>query len=461
MLAGIWEEFLTIAREEAGSRVVETWFKAVTLQRWDALNKIVYLQAPNHFVCDWVQSTYGLLLQEHLGRLFNAVKPKIVITSVTEKNTDGGTVTADVHDAVAQALPVLLESAPTHALMKHRVTGFGNKNYSFSTFVVGPSNALAYAAAQAVAQNPGQVYNPLFLFGGSGLGKTHLLHAIGHEIKTNNPKAIILYQSIDRFVTEFISAIRFDRVHKFREKYKGVDVLLVDDIQFISNKEQTQEVFFHIFNTLYETRKQIVFSSDTFPKNIEGLAERLRSRLSWGLVADIYAPSLETKIAIIKKKAEYNGEHVPDDVASFIASYVVSNVRELEGALIRVMAFASLTNQPVSVDLAKKVLMRCAESHSHLVDFDSVIRCLSKHYPYSLEELRSKNRGKDLASVRQIAMFLMKKVTGKSLRDVGHFLGGRDHSTVMHAVGCIERRALADHAFGELLRRIEQEVTRS
>lgn len=461
MVAGIWQEFLTIAREEAGSRVVETWFKAVTLQRWDAINKIVYLQAPNHFVCDWVQSTYGLLLQEHLGRLFNVVKPKIVITSVTQKPTEQPVLTSFATTMAVESFSVALEPVHTNKLSHNRTSGFGNKNYSFSTFVVGPSNALAYAAAQAVAQNPGCVYNPLFLFGGSGLGKTHLLHAIGQEIKTNNPKAIILYQSIDRFVTEFISAIRFDRVHKFREKYKGVDVLLVDDIQFISNKEQTQEAFFHIFNALYETKKQIVFSSDTFPENIEGLAERLRSRLAWGLVADIYAPSLETKIAIIKKKAEYNNEDVPDDVASFIASYVVSNVRELEGALIRVMAFASLTNQTVTIDLAKKVLMRCGESHSHLVDFDSVIRCLGKHYPYSLEELRSKNRGKDLASVRQIAMFLMKKVTGKSLRDVGHFLGGRDHSTVMHAVGCIERRAIADHSFGELLRRIEQEVTRS
>lgn len=460
MLAGIWEEFLMIAREEAGSRVVETWFKAVTLQRWDALNKVVYLQAPNHFVCDWVQTSYGLLLQEHLGRLFNVVKPKIVITTEVQKQTEE---VDKAHAAVlpAESLSAALEPAHANKVSINRSPGFGNKNYSFSSFVVGPSNALAYAAAQAVAQNPGTVYNPLFLFGGSGLGKTHLLHAIGQEIKTNNPKAIILYQPIDRFVTEFISAIRFDRVHKFREKYKAVDVLLVDDIQFISNKEQTQEAFFHIFNALYETKKQIVFSSDTVPANIEGLAERLRSRLGWGLVADIYAPSLETKIAIIKKKADYTGQEVPDDVASFIASYVVSNVRELEGALIRVMAFASLTNQPVTIDLAKKVLMRCGESHSHLVDFDSVIRCLSKHYPYSLEELRSKGRGKDLASVRQIAMFLMKKVTGKSLRDVGHFLGGRDHSTVMHAVGCIERRALADHAFGELLRRIEQEVTRS
>jgi len=458
MLTGIWEEFLTIAREEAGSRVVETWFKAVTLQRWDALNKIIYLQAPNHFVCDWVQSTYGILLQEQLGRLFNVVKPKVVITSSTQKVEQH--VVTSVSSTIVQA-PVSLETMHSHKLAPQKQTGFGNKNYRFSTFVVGPSNALAYAAAQAVAQNPGYVYNPLFLFGGSGLGKTHLLHAIGHEIQTNAPKAIILYQSIDRFVTEFISAIRFDRVHKFREKYKSVDLLLLDDIQFIANKEQTQEVFFHIFNTLYETKKQIVFSSDTFPENIQGLAERLRSRLSWGLVADIYAPSLETKIAIIKKKADYNAEYVPDEVASFIASYVVSNVRELEGALIRVMAFSALTSQPVTVELAKKVLMRSTESHSHLVDFDSVIRCLSKHYPYSLEELRSKNRGKDLANVRQIAMFLMKKVTGKSLRDVGHFLGGRDHSTVMHAVGCIERRALADHAFGELLRRIEQDVMRS
>lgn len=460
MVTRIWEEFLAIVREEVGSRVVETWFKAVTLQRWDSLNKTVYLQAPNHFVREWIQSTYGILLQEHLGRLLNVVLPKVIILSATE------TPTVEVAlPPVAKTTEIIPASvaadAPGSQVAHTRASGFSSKNYSFNTFVVGPNNSLAYAAAHAITQKPGYVYNPLFLFGGSGLGKTHLLHAIGHEIKANNPKATILYQSTDRFVTEFISAIRFDRVHKFQEKYKTVDVLLIDDIQFISNKEQTQEAFFHIFNSLYETRKQIVFSSDTFPQNIEGLAERLRSRLAWGLVADIYAPSLETKIAIIKKKADYSGEHIPDEVAAFIASYVVSNVRELEGALIRVMAFASLTNQIVTIDLAKRVLTRCAESHSHLVDFDSVIRCLGKYYPYSLEELRSKQRNKDLSSVRQIAMFLMKKVTGKSLRDIGQFLGGRDHSTVMHAVDCIERRATADHSFSELLRRMEHEISRS
>lgn len=455
MVAGIWDQFLVIAREETGSRVVETWFKAVTFQRWDALHKTAFLQAPNPFVCDWIQSNYQGLIQEHLGRLLNVTRPKIVISTILDQKTDD----LVFPDTKLQPLAGVSTTQTHHKLIKSTTSGFGNKNYTFSTFVVGPSNSLAYAAAQAVAKNPGQVYNPLFLFGGSGLGKTHLLHAIGHEIKLHSPKSIILYQSTDRFITEFISAIRFDKVHKFQEKYKAVDVLLVDDIQFISNKEQTQEAFFHIFNALYETKKQIVFSSDTFPSNIEGLAERLRSRLAWGLVADIYAPAIETKIAIIKRKADYSHEHIPDDVAHFIASYVVSNIRELEGALIRVMAFASLTNQQVTVDLAKRVLIRCDESHSHLVDFDSVIRSLSKHHAYSLEQLRSKHRGKDLSLIRQIAMFLMKKVTGKSFRDIGTFLGNRDHSTVMHAVDSIERRATSDHVFHEFLRRIEHEVT--
>lgn len=454
MVAGIWEKFLTIAREEAGSRIVETWFKAVTLQQWDALHKTVFLQAPNHFVCDWIQSHYQSLIQEHLGRLLNVKNPKIVITTVSDTKKN------EVFQPVVTTLSVesVCIDQTKNKLAKDLPNSFGNKNYTFATFVVGPSNSLAYAAAHAVAKNPGQVYNPLFLFGGSGLGKTHLLHAIGHEIKLHSPKSTILYQSIDRFITEFISAIRFDKIHKFQEKYKNVDVLLVDDVQFISNKEQTQEAFFHIFNALYETRKQIVFSSDTIPSNIEGIAERLRSRLAWGLVADIYAPAIETKIAIIKKKAEYSREYVPDDVAHFIASYVVSNIRELEGALIRVIAFASLTNQSVTIDLAKKVLIRCDESHSHLVDFDSVIRSLSKHHAYSLEQLRSKNRGKDLSLIRQIAMFLMKKVTGKSFRDIGTFLGNRDHSTVMHAVDSVERRATTDDVFNEFLRRIEHEV---
>jgi chromosomal replication initiator protein len=258
-------------------------------------------------------------------------------------------------------------------------------------------------------------------------------------------------------VNEFISAIRFDKVHKFQMKYREVDVLLIDDVQFISNKEQTQEAFFHIFNSLYEGNKQIVFSSDTFPQNIDGIAERLRSRLACGLVTDVHLPSLETKVAILKKKAAFNGDPLPDEVAHFIASRVVSNVRELEGALIRVTAFSLLTKQPLTLELAKRVLVRVSEQ-SVTVGGEKVIKVLLRHYPYTLDDIVSKNRNKDIALVRQLTMYLLKKLTDKSLRDIGVFLGGRDHSTVVHAIDKIEELLKEDRQLAEKVKRIQSDV---
>ncbi|HSW74117.1 MAG TPA: chromosomal replication initiator protein DnaA, partial [Candidatus Limnocylindria bacterium] len=258
----------------------------------------------------------------------------------------------------------------------------------------------------------------------------------------------------------FINAIRFNKMHKFQAKYKNVDALLIDDVQFISNKEQTQEAFFHIFNILHESHKQIVLSSDTIPQNIKGLAERLRSRLAWGLVADIQQPSLETKIAIVKKKAELSNEPIDDEVCHFIAMRTVSNIRELEGALIRVIAFASLTKQPISLELAKRVLVRAPEEHVAHADFETVMHCVNKYYSYKIDELRSKSRSKEISFARQVAMFLMKKVTNKSLRDIGDFLGGRDHSTVMHAINRVEQHAQNHVEFDQQLKRMEQEVLR-
>jgi len=274
----IWDQFLAIIKEEAGSRVVETWFKAVTLQRCDTLQKIVYLRAPNTFVRNWIRSNYTKLIQDHLARLLNID----VVTLVFAESDEQG-----AKQLVSAELVVPNKSAelPQQLLSKQPVTM--NKRYLFETFVVGPTNSLAFAAAQAITEQPGKLYNPLFIYGGSGLGKTHLMQSIGNEISSKYQRARVLYQPADRFVTEFINAIRFDKVHAFKAKYQHVDVLLIDDVHCISNKEQTQEAFFHIFNALYESHKQIVFSSDTFPHNIHGLTERLRSRLACGLVVDI------------------------------------------------------------------------------------------------------------------------------------------------------------------------------
>ena len=436
MVQGIWEDFLKIAKEEAGSRVVDTWFKAVSLHEWDAINKIVYLCAPNAFVKDWISSNYDTLIQLHLSRLLNVDNLKVILLDGGKKKKDAITVTSGKQTLETSLVPAKLDR-PKTALVKKgysRRRGYINANFNFDTFVVGPSNSLAKAAAQAVTDKPGILYNPLFIYGESGLGKTHLLHAVGNSIKKKNKNVSVLYQTADRFVNEFINAIRFDKIHKFQTKYQNVDVLLIDDIQFISNKEQTQEAFFHIFNALYDSHKQIVFSSDTFPNNISGLAERLRSRLSCGLVTDIYTPSLETKVAILKKKAQLNNEEIPDDIAYFIASSVESNIRELEGALIRVTAFASLTGQQLTIDLVKKVFNRVQEKTQKIVDVNDIIKYVSKYYRLDIQDLRSKKRKKELSFARQVAMYLIKKLLNKSLRDIGSCLGGRDHSTVLHAI---------------------------
>jgi chromosomal replication initiator protein len=454
VIAAIWDNFLNIVKEEVGTRVVDTWFKAVTLSQWDALNKVVYLQTPNRFVKDWIETNYTALIRTHLGRLLNDTAFKIVF--VSQDNAQATHIPARVVPQTVTKLEKETHYVPAKLSLAKRAPV--NKSYIFDTFVVGPSNSLAYAAAQAVTEKPGRLYNPLFFYGGSGLGKTHLLHAIGNEIKRRFEKAEVLYQTADRFVNEFINAIRFDKVHKFQMKYKSVDVLLIDDIQFISNKEQTQEAFFHIFNTLHDMHKQIVFSSDTVPNDIQGLAERLRSRLAWGLVADIRVPTLETKMAILKKKAELNNETLSDEVAEYIAGRVVSNIRELEGSLVRIMAFASLTNQPVTLDLVKKVLIRDSQTKKKEVDFEEIIKALHRHYPFKLEELRSKNRNKELSLARHVAMFLMKKMTDRSLRDIGLFLGGRDHSTVMHAIDKVTQESKTSHDLHQTIQRIEQDI---
>ena len=463
MVRDIWAEFLSIARQEAGSRVVETWFKAVSLQTWDARERIVYLQAPNTFVKDWIKAHYYQLIELHLKRLLNVPDLKIVLLDPSKSHD---TVLAQLKkelepQTVPAVIPAIAARSTAAPLIVARKSLSINHSYSFDTFVVGPNNQLAYAAAKAVSEKPATIYNPLFIYGESGLGKTHLLHAIAHAVKERDGQASILYQTADRFVNEFIHAIRFDKVHKFQLKYKHVDVLLIDDIQFIANKEQTQEAFFHIFNALHDAHKQIVFSSDAIPQDMQGLAQRLRYRLAWGLVVDMHSPTLETKIAILKKKADVNNQALTDEVAHYIASVSLANVRELEGAFIRVMAFATITGQPVTLELTQKVLQRqhqAATAVARTVEFDRIIRCVKKHYHYNLTDLQSKQRSKELSFVRHVTMFLMKKMTDKSLRDIGLFLGGRDHSTVMHALEKVESEAAHNRTLATKLKGMQDEI---
>jgi chromosomal replication initiator protein len=439
-LETIWQQFLVLAVQEVGSRAVETWFKALTLSHWQSEGKTVYLQAPNGFVRDWVQNRYLSIIELHLARMFHVASLKVVIRLEAEQES---TTSLLAKEAIIPAIKF-----PTKKSLKIDKMGYNflKAEYTFDTFVVGPNNSLSYAAAFAVTQSPGKKYNPLFIYGNSGVGKTHLLHAIGNELKKSKPMLTVIYQSADRFVTEFIHAIRFENIHKFQQKYHLVDVLLIDDIQCIANKEQTQEAFFNIFNVLYDSHKQIIFSSDTYPQKLAGVTERLRSRMAWGLVTDMYVPTLETKVAILKNKASnVHNIYLEDEVAECIASSVTLNVRELEGALIRVIASASFIQKPITIDLAKSVLkVQDTVFVKPTVSFHTIINAIHKVYQCDVQELCAKGRNKDIAHARQVAMFLMKKMTSKSLRDIGAFLGDRDHATIKHGVEKIEQRLLSN-----------------
>ncbi|MBP6869795.1 chromosomal replication initiator protein DnaA [Candidatus Babeliales bacterium] len=457
----IWQDFLKIAEAELGIRAVETWIKAVSFYRYDMAMHKVYLKAPNTFVKDWVQTHYHNLFEVHLKRLLHI--NVITIHFFVGEDTSQSVV---VDSAVEKIIPAIIpkktrpvQYAPAKKIDSNQMINRLNSSYTFDSFVVGPNNSFAYAAARAVVDKLGKLYNPLLLYGGSGLGKTHLLHSIGNDVLAQNPDAVVLYQTTDRFINEFINAIRFNQMPAFNAKYKQIDVLLIDDIQFMANKDQTQEAFFHIFNSLYDANKQIVFSSDILPRDLGGLADRLRSRLEWGLVADLQVPRLETKIAILKRKAFAQNEVLSDEAANLIARRVISNVRELEGSLIRVLAFASLTNQSVTVDLIGKVLGHEQQSHSVIIEFDAITKVIQKHYFYGLTELRSKNRTKDISLARQITMYLMKQVTNKSLREIGEFLNRKDHTTIAHAIQRIDDLRKLDSELDNRLMNLEKELS--
>jgi len=465
----IWEEFLKITKEEAGSQVVETWFKAVSVCAINLERQELTLLMPNSFVSSWIQEHYHALLVTHFKRLLNTPSVTILFRGPQMEKT-GPASAASTAIALAPtfkpATITKMGAAPTGssavvphaAYSKPKEPQVLNELYCFDTFVVGPSNSLAHGASYAVSQSLGRVYNPLYIYGGTGLGKTHLLHAIGNEAKRQWPDIRVRYETSDHFMHDFIRAIRFDKAHQFRERYLNIDLLLIDDIQFFSNKEQTQETFFHIFNALHEQKKQIVLSSDTFPEEIKGLQSRLTSRMEWGLVADMQTPDLETKIAILTKKSEQHNIKIDEEVSHFIASRVHTNIRQLEGALIRVDAFASLTGQPISLALAKRVLLNFNEPRPQNIDLHDVACHIAKKCGVTMAELKSKNRNKDVANARQVACYIMKKLTNHSLQAIGHFLNGRDHSTIIHAINAIEDRCKNDRSYAVKIQRIEEEI---
>jgi chromosomal replication initiator protein len=330
-----------------------------------------------------------------------------------------------------------------------------NPKYSFESFVEGKSNEFALAATRRVAENPSLSYNPLFLYGGVGLGKTHLLHAIGHEIQRSRPQLRVLYLPAEQFVNELINSIRFDRMPAFRERYRTIDVLMLDDVQFLANKERTQEEFFHTFNTLYTSQKQIILSSDSSPRNIPTLEERLRSRFEWGLIADIQPPDLETKVAILQRKASLEDVQLPDEVAEFIAQQVKSNIRELEGLLTRVVAFSSLTGKPLSPALARETLKDILPEAGKKPAAAEIVKFVARHYDLKVSEMKSKSNSRQIVIPRQVAMYLCKRLTDLSYPEIGKLFNDKHHSTVMYSCEMVQKKRGADPDFDRTLHGFE------
>jgi chromosomal replication initiator protein len=352
------------------------------------------------------------------------------------------------------------EAEPNNIIVNDEMSATLNPKYTFDSFVIGNSNRFAHAASLAVAESPAKAYNPLFIYGGVGLGKTHLMHAIGHYVLNNNPKSKVVYVSSEKFTNELINSIKDDKNVEFRNKYRNVDVLLIDDIQFIAGKERTQEEFFHTFNDLHEANKQIILSSDRPPKEIPTLEDRLRSRFEWGLIADIQPPDFETRIAILKKKADVENLNIPNEVMVYIATKIKSNIRELEGALIRIVAFSSLTNKEISIDLASEALKDIISSrNSKQVTIELIQDIVSSYFNLKVEDFKSSRRTRNIAFPRQIAMYLCRKLTDMSLPKIGEEFGGRDHTTVIHACEKISKSLKEDETLQDTVAELTKKIS--
>ncbi|MEO7971270.1 MAG: chromosomal replication initiator protein DnaA [bacterium] len=457
----LWDDILGSIKTKLQGESFETWFNPIRFEGIDKNRHVIRLRAPNPAVRDWVTVHYANLIDQSFGELnLPGYSVDWILPdegSSTPAQSPGpnslATTTATAVARAVQTSPVLLAASDSIAQTPPRALDPAlNSKYTFESFVVGSCNQFAHAASLAVAQAPGKTYNPLYLYGGVGLGKTHLMHACGHAIKQRNPHLTLLYLSSERFMNELINAIRFDKTPSFREKYRSVDVLLIDDIQFMAGKERTQEEFFHTFNALYEQQKQIVISSDCPPREIPTLEERLHSRFEWGLIADLEPPDLETKVAILKRKAETMGVVIPDEVALFIATRVKNNVRELEGSLIRLLAISSLRGTPINEALARDAIRNIAiDEEPGLVTIPQIQKAVAVAYKLSVEQLVAKNNSRQFAFPRQIAMYLCKRLTSRSYPEIGRAFGGKHHTTVIHSFEKIQSMAASDSTFQRLL----------
>jgi chromosomal replication initiator protein len=436
-----WDKFLEHVKSRVSINTYTTWFQPTRLNR--AEGETLFVQIPSGVFRQVLTRTYGEIVKAVFHEIGTPNMRVQYVCTEEEPTVVPGTAQGAIAGTSKQS-KLDFESSD-HQL---------NARYTFDSFVVGKSNEFAHAAARAVAEQPSKAYNPLFLYGGVGMGKTHLMHAIGHTIKRRNPAMRLSYVSAEKFTIEVINSLRFDRMITFRDRFHTVDVLLVDDIQFIAGKERTQEEFFHTFNALYEQQKQIVISSDCLPKDINSIEERLRSRFEWGLIADIQPPDLETKIAILQKKAENDRFPLPDEVAEYIARAIKSNVRELEGALTRLMAYASLTGATVSLATAQQVLRNIIASQEKRVTIDLIQKRVSEHFNLREQDLKVRSNTRAIAFPRQVAMYIVKQLTTASLPEIGRQFGGKHHTTVLHSINKIEEMRRSDKELNRTITRL-------
>ncbi len=444
-ISGVWQQAQNYLKAKLGETIFATWILPLKPRPKDG--HTVALEAPDIFFRDWVEKHYKHLIEEAVRQAHP--DPKITVCLEPPGASKG--------DVEIRHTP-----QPQGALVKtQELKNIPNLNprYTFENFVVGSSNRHAHAYSLAVAGSPAKTYNPLFIYGGVGLGKTHLIQAICHQIKNKTSGNLkISYLTSERFTNELIDAIQHHSTSAFRQRYRGVDVLAIDDIHFIAGKESTQEEFFHTFNTLYDAHKQIIFSSDRPPKEISNLQERLVSRFSWGLTTDIQPPDLETRVAILKKKIERESVSVPDEVIFFIAQLIKTNIRELEGALIRTIAYSLLEEKPITLELVKEVLKDLLKEPKKLITVDFIQRCVAEEFGISLPDLKTKRRNKTIVLPRQVAMYLSRELTDLSLPEIGGFFGGKDHTTVLHSYNKIKEGLNKDGVFKNRVERVIQVI---
>lgn len=448
-LMSLWEKTLNIIKGEMSEVSFNTWI--MSCSPISISSNTIKISVPNSFTQDILEKRYKDLVRNSIEV---ACSKAYNIEFILESEIAEADNMEDKKTNKTDKLPSVVVNDEMSSTL--------NPKYTFDSFVIGNSNRFAHAASLAVAESPAKAYNPLFIYGGVGLGKTHLMHAIGHFVLKNNPNAKVVYVSSEKFTNELINAIKDDKNEEFRNKYRNVDILLIDDIQFIAGKERTQEEFFHTFNTLHDANKQIILSSDRPPKEIHTLEDRLRSRFEWGLIADTQAPDFETRMAILKKKADVENLNVPNEVMVYIATKIKSNIRELEGALIRIVAYSSLTNRNITVDLATEALKDIISNKQNKnVTIDIIQDVVSGYFNLRIEDLKSQRRTRNVAYPRQIAMYLSRKLTDMSLPKIGDEFGGRDHSTVIHAYEKISDNLTRDESLQHTISDITKKLTQN